>query len=256
MGKGVLVTSRGEKITFLLENESGTKGLAILIHGMGYTKEEPCIRVSAEALIQQDYVVLRFDTRHSFGESEGSFEQVTLTSSYHDLTEVIQWARRQQWYKEPFVLVGHSTGGLCTILYAEQHPHVVKGVVGISALISGKLLLGQYPAKKLEEWKRTGIHEWKENTQIKRVRWECAEDSMRYDLLPKARFLQVPLLLIVGDQDMETPLAHQQLLYDAVPHKKQLHVIVGAPHRLLEKHYLDELKTTVAYWIESLHMRV
>jgi len=79
------------------------------------------------------------------------------------------------------------------------------------------------------------------------------ENSLKYDILPEAYRLTMPVLLIVGDKDEITPLAHQKILYDKLPGKKELHIIKGVPHTFRDKEHLREIKDIFLNWIESLN---
>ena len=66
------------------------------------------------------------------------------------------------------------------------------------------------------------------------------EDRLKYDLLPEAGKLKMPVLMIVGEKDESTPSDHMQKLYDVIPGKKEFHIIKGAPHTFREKEHLEE----------------
>ena len=65
---------------------------------------------------------------------------------------------------------------------------------------------------------------------------------MKYDLLPDAKKLTMPVLLIVGEYDNGTPPEHQKLLFDALPGPKEMHIIKGAKHTFIEPQHLAEIK--------------
>lgn len=255
MEKLFIKNRSGEKIAVLLEKSEPQKGLAFVMHGLGGFKEQLHIQAYAEAFLENGYTVVRFDTRNTYGESEGKYEDATTTNYYEDLEDVISWARQQPWYEEPFYLVGHSLGSLCVALYAENHPEQVKALAPTSTVVSGKLSAGTSKYKDtLEEWKRTG---WREEVSeskpglIKRLKWAEVEDRLRYDLLPKADKLTMPVLLMVGSEDDGTPLEHQKLLYDKLPGKKELYVVEGAEHTFREDEHLREIKEKMKNWISS-----
>ena len=79
------------------------------------------------------------------------------------------------------------------------------------------------------------------------------EDRLKYDLLPNADKLTMPVLLVVGSKDEGTPPEHQRILYDLLPGKKEMHIIQGADHnfRPTEK-YLKELIEIFDKWVKSL----
>jgi len=62
----------------------------------------------------------------------------------------------------------------------------------------------------------------------------------------------MPVLLIVGENDNGTPPEHQQILFDALPGPKEMHIIQGAPHTFRDPKHLAEVKTIFAKWVQSL----
>src|SRR6266498_4249115 len=160
MEKVKIKNRKGQTIVVLLEKAENSKGLAFVMHGLSGNKEQPHIVKFAEAFKEKGLTVVRFDTTNTFGESDGKYEDATVTNYYEDLEDVISWAKTQPWYRAPFYLAGHSLGGISTVVYAEKHPEEIKGLAPISTVVSGKLSL-ETPEYKTtwENWKKSG---WKE----------------------------------------------------------------------------------------------
>lgn len=255
MEKLFIKNRKGQKIAVLVEKTKNQKGLAFVMHGLGGFKEQAHIQTFADAFRESGYTVLRFDTTNTYGESDGKYEDATTTNYYEDLEDIVQWAGTQVWYKEPFALAGHSLGGICTALFAERYPEKVKMLAPISTVVTGKLTL-EAPKHKGEwkEWKETGWREYESETEpgrIKRLPWSHMEDRLRFDLLTEANKLTMPVLLIVGDQDDNTPPEQQRILYDALPGPKELRIVKGAPHTFRDKKHLDEIKNIMSAWIKK-----
>lgn len=256
MKKVSIKNRKNQTIEVVLDKVSSSKGLAFVMHGLGGSKDQSHIKIFASSFKEKGYSTILFDTTNTFGESDGDYADATVTNYYEDLDDVIEWAKNEELYREPFFLVGHSLGGICTALYAEAYPEKVKGLAPISTLVSGKLSLDS-PNKidKIKEWKRTG---WiiKESTskpgRIKRLKWSHMEDRLKYDLLDNVDKLSMPVLMIVGDQDTSTPLEHQKILFDALPGKKELHVIKNAPHTFKDPKHLNEIKKIFENWINNI----
>ena len=243
-----------KKLAVILEEAVNQKGVAFVMHGQGGFKEQPHIQTFADAFRENNFTVIRFDTRDTIGESEGKMEDATITGYYQDLEDVINWAKTQSWYIEPFWLTGHSLGGICVALYAENHPAMIKALAPISTVVSGKLSYKTHDPKELEEWKRTGwsIRESQSKPGvIKKLKWANMEDKLQYDLLKKINNLTMPILMIVGDKDTSTPLKHQQILLENLPGKKELHIIKGAPHTFKAPEHLKEIKNIFDKWIKD-----
>lgn len=252
----ITITNRKQQRMIVIVDEVMPQhGLAFVMHGLGGNKDQAHIKVIAEAFVTHGYTTVRFDTTNTFGESDGAYENATTTNYYEDLEDAIAWAKGQPWYREPFTLAGHSLGGICTALYAERHPEEVLALAPIATVVSGKLSC-ETNKEQVNEWRRTG---WREETshshpeRVKRLPWSHMEDRLRYDLLPSAYRLTMPVLMIVGDRDMSTPPAHQQLLIDAIPgNRKELHIIPGSSHNFLEAVHLQGLHEALTNWLENL----
>lgn len=256
MPKEFIKNRKGQKVVVLVEENPGQKGLAFVMHGLGGFKEQPHIQTFAEAFKESGYTVVRFDTTNTFGESDGQYEDATITNYYEDLEDIIKWSENQSWYMEPFCLVGHSLGGICTALYAQQYSERVKALAPISTVVSGKLSL-ESPSRKenWREWKQRGWEEHESASKpglIKRLKWSHMEDRLKYDLLKKVEKLTMPVLMIVGQKDESTPVEHQRLLYERLPGRKEMHIIKGAPHTFREEKHLKEIKSIFKNWIEKL----
>jgi pimeloyl-ACP methyl ester carboxylesterase len=249
--KHTIKNRSGQKLVVLVEQARPQKGLAFVMHGLGGYKEQPHITAIAHAFSSQGFTVVRFDTTNSIGESDGLYEDATVTNYLHDLEDVIAWAMLQRWYEQRFWLAGHSLGGICTALYAERYPERVLALAPISTVVSGELSLGRQN-RDWHEWKRTGwlIKKSQSRPEItKRLKWSHMEDRLKYDLLPQAKALTMPVLLIVGSEDESTLPEHQQLLFDAIPGSKEIHIVNGAPHTFREIKHLDQLSKLFTQWI-------
>ncbi|MDP3880612.1 MAG: alpha/beta fold hydrolase [bacterium] len=246
----------GKKIVVLLDEAEKQKGLAFVMHGLGGFKEQAHVETFARSFKDSGFTVLRFDATNSIGESDGDYADATVTNYYADLVDVIAWASKQKWYQEPFALAGHSLGGICTALYAEKYPEKVLMLTPISSVVSGRLSTETDRHKKIaKEWEESGWHVSKSESKqgvIKHLKWSHMEDRLKYDLLPEAGKLKMPVLLIVGGKDEGTPLAHQQILFDAIPvDKKELHVIKNAPHTFRDEGHLKEIYEIFSAWIQK-----
>jgi esterase/lipase len=251
MIKKFIKNRKGKRISTVIEGD-GEKGIIFLIHGMGRNKEELCIKTIGESFKENGYVIIKFDTTNTFGESDGDFENTTITNYYEDLEDVINWASAQEWYQEPFLLAGHSIGGLCSMLFAKKFPSKVASIFPISTTISSKLSLELYPQEMLDAWKEKGIFEWQDKDRIKRLKWNFIEDGLKYDILKDIDSINAPIFMIVGENDPESPVKHQKILFDSITGKKELKIIDNAAHLFTEKVHLDKIKNLFDEWISKL----
>lgn len=258
MEKFFIKNKHGEKISVTLDISKNSKRLVFVMHGLGGFKEQDHIKTFADAFKENKFYVVRFDARNTLGESEGNYENANITNYYEDLEVVIDWAKKQEWYREPFYLVGHSLGSICILLYAEKYPHKVKGIAPVSAVISGELLIKRQPEDELKKWNKTG---WKINPSkskpgiMKKLRWhQFVEDIKKYDIIPKLSKLTMPVLLITGEKDEGTPPKDHKMLYNKLQSDKELHIIEGAGHNFREQQELKEIKEIFIKWIKRIEI--
>ncbi len=250
----------GKKLCVVVEGVPKAGKLAFVMHGLSGRKDELHIRAMIEAFLEDKYTVVSFDTSHTFGESDGTenYPDATITNYYADLEDVIAWAEKQQWYIEPFVLCGHSLGGISTALFAEKYPQRVKALAPISTVVSGQLSVATYEMfgdhTTLDKWKKDGIKidHSRDGKIEKPLKWSHIEDRLKYNLLPQVEQLTMPVILIAGTNDTKTPPVHQQVLFDKLPGKKEIHTIEGAEHTFLQPHEQVELKQLLKTWISHL----
>lgn len=256
MSKTFITNHKGLELAILIEGEGHPNGLVFIMHGLGGHKEQPHIKTMAEAFLANHYTVVRFDATNALGESGGTYEDATITTYYEDLKDVIEWAQNQPWYREPFVLAGHSLGAISSALYAERYPEKVRGLAPISTVVSGDLSAkSPLHEHKVKEWKETGYTIKKSSSRPDvelKLPWSHMQDRLKYDLLPKADRLSMPVLLVVGEVDTGTPPQHQQILFEKLPGPKEMHIIPGAPHTFKTENELSALKHILDTWIKKL----
>jgi len=248
-----------KRLALIVDQPESPTGLAFIAHGLGGYKEQKDIALFAEELVGHGHIAVRFDAGNTFGESEGSYEEATVTSYKEDLEDVIAWAATQPWHRETFALAGSSLGGMTTLLFAEEHPEKVSALIEFAPVISGNLSYEysmQMRPEQSKAWQESG---WKEEPSIskpgliKRLPWSHMEDRMQYDVLPAAHKLTMPKLILVGSEDASCPEEHQRLLLAALPNAaKTLEVIDGMPHTPREDVYLEKIRAIVSDWLDSI----
>lgn len=254
MAKVFIKNRKNQKLSVVIEKVDNSIGLVFIMHGLGGSKKQPIIENCAKVFLECNYNVIRFDTTNTFGESDGNYEDATTTNYYEDLEDVIGWAKNEDFYQEPFVLAGHSLGGIAVALYAENYPDKVKALALISTVVSGSLSL-KNKVGEIKEWQRTGwkISERKSNPgTFKKLPWSHMEDRLKYELLSQAKRLVMRVLLVVGEKDESTPVEHQKILYDALPNDKEIHIIKDGDHIFSSKNYLENFRKILNSWIRKI----
>lgn len=238
-------------------------GLAFIMPGLGSQHKKPEFRSFAEIMNSFGYIVVSLDPTHSFGMSDGLYEDATFTNYREDLEDVIEWARihldsivGRAVYSEPFVLVGHSLGGMSVAYIAERYPKKIKALAPLSMTISGALSAEARGEDEMKKWKDEGFQFGKRSSgdQI-RLKWSHMEDRFKYDMLQDAQKVSAPLLMIVGENDPVTPPRHQKLFFDTVStsvDEKEIHIISGAGHELGKTDVLPAVKEIFRIWFSKI----
>lgn len=251
MQKFFIQNRKKEKIAVIVEIPEKIFGLAFVMHGLSGFKEQLHIETIAKAFLDHGYVTVRFDTTNSLGESDGAYENATTTNYYEDLEDVITWAKTQPWFRSPFALAGHSLGGTCTALWTQRHPDEVKLLAPIALVVSGAKSMELYGQEELKNWEKTGWHITESRSKpgvVRRLAWSHVADRIKYDLIHEAQALTIPVLLIVGEND--SLRSQSELLLEAIPGPKELHVIAGAEHTFRSTEELAELSRLFNDWLD------
>jgi alpha-beta hydrolase superfamily lysophospholipase len=251
MERFILPNRHGEKIIGIVDVPSNPHGMAIIMHGLGGHKEEHVLETVAHTFVNQGIVAVRFDATKGLGESDGKYEDATTTNFIEDLEDVIGHTELQPWFREPFYLAGHSLGGLATTVYAQKHKSRVKALAPIATVVSGNLTAEVRGPEYIETWRRNGRRR-EQNPNIPGLKWEHMEDRFRYDLLPDASDLSMPILMVVGENDTHTPVPHQKILFERIAAPKELHILQDAQHELDSPRQNDQIKTLFSSWISRV----
>jgi pimeloyl-ACP methyl ester carboxylesterase len=181
------------------------------------------------------------------GKSEGS-----LLSNIEDMTEFID-DFIGALFLEKFVLVGHSMGGAIAQEFALHYPEKLRGLIligtgarlKVSREILGNLAAGQMPFKDFS-------HLFGPMNEFSpAVYWADFEACNKFDRVLSVEKIKVPSLIIVGDEDVMTPVKYSQFLSSNLLNS-QLRIIKGAGHMcMLEKP--TEVTEEIINFIDELH---
>ena len=104
---------------------------------------------SAVKLELTDYTRICTYDRANLGRSD----KVPGPRTYHDMTQDLQVLLEKAKIEEPFILVGHSMGGLLVRIFAYQHPDEIAGIVLVDSAHPdmGVHLLACLPTESTDE---------------------------------------------------------------------------------------------------------
>lgn len=252
---------RGLKLVIQVDAPDNPENLVFIEPGQSGTIDQKHITAFAEAFLENGFRTVRFDPTNSLGESGGDLINVTYDSYLEDLEDVINWARTQGWFQQPYAVCGHSMGAQAAAWYAEQHPEEILLVAPMAPVINYDLYMTTLDPEEKKIWQEKGYQEAYSKSQpgvVKKVGWSVNESLKKYDIVPNANKLMMPVIDIVGDQDLPCPVKHQEIFMDAITSKsKKLVIIPGAQHSYRNAESdeysseLNEVKAALSSWLRQ-----
>jgi putative redox protein len=199
-----------------------------------------------QALAELGFSCLLFDFA-GCGESDGQWEEISLTRHIGDLSDVVRWCREAGFGE--IILNGRSFGGAVSLCYAVLD-QCVAGVctwaapanpVDLFRRLAGGAVAG--PGNQIVEL--TG------DEGVVRLRKSFFYDLERHDVLGSvARISPRPLLVIHGTDDEVVDPGDARLLVESAGAPKQLCLVKGADHRF--SMHLDEVWDSFFKWLNHL----
>jgi pimeloyl-ACP methyl ester carboxylesterase len=188
------------------------RGTVIYLHGSADNRTSGLF--VAERFTRRGYDVVAYDSR-AHGESEGE----ACTYGYHekqDLRRVIDAVERG-----PVAVLGVSLGGAVALQAAAIDPRI-RAVVAVSTFSDLRTVATERAPRIASKDEIEAAFRLAESTAHFQVD----------DVSPvaSARDIAVPVLLVHGEDDHETPSAHSQRVFAALPGAKRLLLVPGAGH--------------------------
>lgn len=223
--------------------------LVFIQHGLASNKEHAAVQAAKNAFLKHNFVVITFDSRHSLGQGDNNVEKVRLSTFEQDLKTVVNWAKQQSFYSEPFALSGHSLGGASVIEYGAKHPQQVNILVSITPVISGNLwekncMQNLIPFCK--EWKQNGSYEYTDPQNHKKaiIPYAVVNSSKQYNALALAPQIRAKTLLIAAETDIVINPQDLKALSEKI-NSASIKVINSSGHNFEEKQNQTDLYQTI-----------
>lgn len=227
--KPVSFTCKGMRIWGVLHIPKRTPAPGIIFcHGFtGNRIESHRLFVhAARHLCKKDFVVLRFDFRGS-GESEGLFQDMTVSSEVEDLMTAITWfMEKKETIKENIGVNGLSLGGVVAILTAAKDSRV--RALALWSTPSDLRSLSQIVLGSSDKPLKRGFVDLPSGYRVGR---EFLDDLGRHNIVEGvSKIAPRPLLIVHGAQDSVVPLWHAEKLFSAAGEPKEKFFVDGADH--------------------------
>lgn len=212
------------------QNGAGSQKSALIIvcHGFTGSKEgsEQAVAMGNE-LALLGFSTLLFDFA-GCGESEGHWEDLTLTGQIDDLGSVVEWSRLQGFKR--IILTGRSFGGSTVIGYAARDKDI-NAVCTWAAVARPDQLFAHF-IKGRESGAADELLTIESDEEPLKLRRSFFNDLARHDLPGCAAAIAPRKLLVIhGSADQSVPCADAELIYQSALEPKEMVIIDGADHR-------------------------
>lgn len=241
----------GERLCGVLEGDA--KEIAILCHGFMDTKDRPLLASLAKAIRDRcGLATLRFDFSGN-GESEGRFEDATITKEIEDLQSVVV-ALQEKGYAVA-ALVGHSKGATDVLVHQADHGSARK-VVALAPKVYGVRGINErFMPEQLAQLDREGWCNYVLGGRtVKISKAYLDERRTRYkDLRSLCTRIRSPVLIVHGtadevihaDEARDLHAALRDVLQDAA----RLVLLEEADHNFRDPALRRQMIDTVTGWI-------
>ncbi|MDD5489470.1 MAG: alpha/beta fold hydrolase [Candidatus Moranbacteria bacterium] len=244
--------SNGLKLCGILSNPTDdvAKPIMILCHGFTTGKHSTTYVKLEELLNAKGIATFRFDF-FGHGESEGKFEDITISEAADDILRAIEYLEGLGYSK--MGLFGSSFGGAASIIAASKTKDLSLLVLKSPVADYMEREMGKGNKKELGEWKEKGFKDYFDSKGNKyKLNYTFFEDFAKNDGYEAAKKIIIPVLIVHGDADTSVPIEQSKKLRKTLANAK-LEIIKGANHHYSDpEHYQKHLDLVMNFIVENI----
>ena len=228
---------QGELLDVAFHGGMRMDAIVILGHGVTGNKDRPLLQAVADGLTAKGWPCIRFSFSGN-GESEGVFEDSTISKEMEDLRAVLNTVPQEK----RIAYVGHSMGAAVGVLTARKSM-AVQALVSLAGMVrTADFLDKQFGDVTPGEGKMWGEEDCPLSTTF-------ANDMRGIgDVLGAAGEIVQPWLFIHGTEDDVVPLADSHDAYAAAKSEKRLMEIPGEGHSFSKESY-QQIVNAIDSWL-------
>lgn len=243
----------GLKICALMNEVQANGHIVIMLHGLPSSKNSKTLNALREKLNQNNVNTMLVDFNGN-GESEGKFEEQTLSSHVKDARAAINFLKKKGY--RIIDVLGSSASGPVAISLAADNPDINR--VGLKSPVSDfykrfeeKPIDNDY--KGVTDWREKGYTYYTHSSgQKSKLNYSFYEDAKNHIAYEKAKNVKCPVLILHGDKDTGIDYRQSQKLAELLS-EGSLIVVEGADHSLsidwdtsyAEKMFVDWFKRSL-----------
>jgi pimeloyl-ACP methyl ester carboxylesterase len=223
---------------YTFNDNISNKPTVIFIHGFKGFKDWGAHNLMADFFAKNNYRYLKFNLSHSGVTKDSpndvtdldSFANNTVSKELYDIQKVVDYTT-EKFPDSPITLIGHSRGGGLAVLQTAKDERINNLITWSSISDFASL----WKKEQEEEWLSTGTI-YVENARTKEkmplnksLLEDLSEHQEEYDILKAAEQIDVPWLILHGDNDVNVDFSVAQTLAQKQL-KAEIEKLEGANH--------------------------
>ena len=219
--------SKGNKLSGIISTFQKDKPIIILCHGFSSSKNSRTFINLEKKLNENKISTFRFDFS-GHGESDGLFEEITISQAVDDILSAIKYLKRLDYNK--IGLIGSSFGGISSIMAASKTNDLF--VLGLKCPVSDyeETIRLRKSEEEMQMWKEVGFDFYiKKDKTALRLNYTFYEDFKNNNAYKAAEKINIPTLIVHGNNDTIVPI-NQSINTSKIIKNCKLEIINGANH--------------------------
>ncbi|MFP4081912.1 MAG: alpha/beta hydrolase family protein [Candidatus Aminicenantes bacterium] len=240
--------SQGLRLWGILSNPTSQKErpVIVLCHGFFRSKDGRTYLQLEKILNSHNISTFRFDF-FGHGESEGKFEDITISEAVDNVWKAVQFLKESGWGK--IGLFGSSFGGMAGLIAASKTDDLY--VLALKSPVSdyGALLTSSARQEEIKVWREKGYTILTDvEGKKRRLNYSFFRDSANIQGHKAAEKIRIPTLIAHGSKDVTVPLKQSQKTASMISDCR-LEIIEGADHIYSQPEHFQKMLDLVSDFI-------